>query len=104
MTRPKQLSVSGLNNLAIWPVMTRKRPVCRKHLRPWCLACFALCILSGCSTQETTSSRVVAEPSRPTNPTLEPTPAESEYSFDKAYRERYGDDFVDNQSEQGNER
>ena len=101
---PERLTVSSQNELASGPSVSIRRPVYRKHLQRWALAYFALHILSGCSTQQTAPTGVVAESPRPANPTLEPTPAESEYSFGKAYRERYGDDFVDGQSEKDDER
>ena len=101
---PERLTVSSQNELASSPSVGIRRPVYWKHLQRWALAYFVLHILSGCSTQETAPTGVVDESPRPENPTLEPTPAASEYSFEKAYRERYGDDFVERQREKDDER
>lgn len=60
----------------------------------------AVSTLSACSSQMS-QPQASDESSMPnSNPTLEPNPTESTYSFEDSYRGRYGDDVTGQQDQQ----
>ena len=67
------------------------------------LCCVAMVSLISCSGHIAQPDDAQAASTDAGNPTLEPAPKEAIYSFDKAYRKRYGDEVVDPEGEGGDD-
>ena len=59
----------------------------------------AVSSLSACTTQMSQPQASDEASSPSSNPTMEPSPAESIYSFEDAYRRRYGEELIEQQGQ-----
>lgn len=59
------------------------------------VCCVVMGSLISCSAHIAQPNDAQATSTEAGNPTLEPAPKEAIYSFDKAYRKRYGDEVVE---------
>lgn len=67
------------------------------------VSCVVIGSLISCSAHIAQPDDAKAASEDAGNPTLEPAPREAIYSFDKAYRKRYGDEVVEPDEEGGDD-